>query len=197
MLVNEIHEKTTKELVKLVHELKLQLFAIRFQSVTGKLDSPHRFKLLRKDIARILTILKIREKNGEKIDLKFQPPSLEKIQAAEKNRQDLEKEKQEKMMKALEEGMNKAKAVDSKEKTASKSKQLTEIKRSATRATVVKEGSSVSSKKAKEVVSKPKTTTVKPAAKKTTTAKPAVKKVAAKPVAKKTTTKKPVAKESK
>ncbi len=192
MLVNEIHEKTTKELVKLVHELKLQLFAIRFQSVTGKLDSPHRFKLLRKDIARILTILKIREKNGEKIDLKFQPPSLEKIQAAEKKRQDLEKEKQESMMKALEEGMNKAKAADSKEKTTSKPKQLTEIKRSATRATVVKESSGSSSKKAKEVVSKPKETAkknvVKPVVKKTTTVKP---------VAKKTTTKKPVVKESK
>jgi large subunit ribosomal protein L29 len=39
-----------------------QLFALRLQKVTGQLEKPSRVRELRKDLARVLTVL--REKQG-------------------------------------------------------------------------------------------------------------------------------------
>ena len=41
--------------------LKAQLFKLRFQSATNQLDNPLQIKSVRKDIARIKTILRERE----------------------------------------------------------------------------------------------------------------------------------------
>jgi large subunit ribosomal protein L29 len=38
-----------------------ELFNLRFQAVTGKLTNTARFKAVRKDIARIMTVLRERE----------------------------------------------------------------------------------------------------------------------------------------
>ena len=44
-----------------VRELKEELFTLRFQSATGQLESNSRLRAVRKDIARIYTVLQERE----------------------------------------------------------------------------------------------------------------------------------------
>lgn len=61
MKANEIREFTDKELDGKLLELKSELFNLRFQLATGQLDNPMRIKAVRKDIARVQTILKERE----------------------------------------------------------------------------------------------------------------------------------------
>jgi large subunit ribosomal protein L29 len=61
MKANEIREFTDKELDSKLIELKSELFNLRFQLATGQLDNPMRIKAVRKDIARVQTILKERE----------------------------------------------------------------------------------------------------------------------------------------
>ena len=48
------------ELNKKVTELKEELFTLRFQSATGQLESHGRLRAVRKDIARIYTVLQER-----------------------------------------------------------------------------------------------------------------------------------------
>ncbi|MGH8940069.1 MAG: 50S ribosomal protein L29, partial [Actinomycetes bacterium] len=40
---------------------KEELFNLRFQNVTGQLDDPHKLREVRKDIARVLTVMRQRE----------------------------------------------------------------------------------------------------------------------------------------
>ena len=49
------------ELNKKVTELKEELFTLRFQAATGQLESHGRLRAVRKDIARIYTVLTERE----------------------------------------------------------------------------------------------------------------------------------------
>jgi large subunit ribosomal protein L29 len=49
------------ELDAKVRELKEELFTLRFQSATGQLESNGRLREVRKDIARIYTVLQERE----------------------------------------------------------------------------------------------------------------------------------------
>ena len=48
------------ELNKKVVELKEELFSLRFQAATGQLESHGRLRAVRKDIARIYTVLQER-----------------------------------------------------------------------------------------------------------------------------------------
>ena len=50
------------ELQKKLAELKEELFNLRFQHAINQLDNPHRISDVRKDIARVMTVL--REKNA-------------------------------------------------------------------------------------------------------------------------------------
>lgn len=67
MKTNELRELSTEELVKKVKENKQQLFDLRLKQSTGSLEKPSQIKNLRKEVARINTILKEREgaENGE------------------------------------------------------------------------------------------------------------------------------------
>ncbi|AHF57422.1 50S ribosomal protein L29 [Spiroplasma eriocheiris] len=101
MLNSELLKKTTEELKKLEEESRAELFALKFQAAMGNLEKPHRISLLRKQIARILTIISQRRIAGEntqinvKIDLKETYAKIEKeSQAFAKER----KAKIEKMM---------------------------------------------------------------------------------------------------
>ena len=49
-----------EELNKLVLELKEELFTLRFQGATGQLESHGRLREVRKDIARVYTVLQER-----------------------------------------------------------------------------------------------------------------------------------------
>lgn len=61
MKAKEIRQMSVNELDGRLLELKTELFNLRFQLATGQLDNPLSIKLVRKDIARVKTILKERE----------------------------------------------------------------------------------------------------------------------------------------
>ena len=65
MKVNEIRNLTTEEINKKIEESKEELFNLRFQQASGKLEKPSRIKELRKTVARLKTILREREMNKE------------------------------------------------------------------------------------------------------------------------------------
>jgi large subunit ribosomal protein L29 len=58
----ELRDQTVEELHQRERELSDQLFALRLQKVTGQLEKSSRVRDVRKDLARVLTIL--REKRG-------------------------------------------------------------------------------------------------------------------------------------
>jgi large subunit ribosomal protein L29 len=62
MKVGEIRDQTVEELQDKEKELADQLFALRLQKVTGQLEKPARIREVRRDLARVLTVL--REKRG-------------------------------------------------------------------------------------------------------------------------------------
>lgn len=61
MKANEFRQLSTQELGSKLTELKGELFNLRFQLATGQLDNPMRIKLVRKDIARVKTIIREEE----------------------------------------------------------------------------------------------------------------------------------------
>ncbi len=58
----EVRSKEDKELRYDLKNLKKELFDLRFQSASENLSNTARFKQIKKDIARILTIMWEREK---------------------------------------------------------------------------------------------------------------------------------------
>ena len=65
MKVSEIRSKSSSDLANLEAELKQELFKLRFQNATNGLDNPMKIKSVKKDIAKIKTILREREIKGE------------------------------------------------------------------------------------------------------------------------------------
>ena len=63
MKAKEIRNMSTEELEAKVAELKKDLFFLRMQHATNQLDNPVKISAVKKDIARIKTI--IREKQTE------------------------------------------------------------------------------------------------------------------------------------
>ena len=61
MKANKIKEMTSQELSEKMVELKNELFNLRFQLATGQLDNPMKIKAIKKDIARVNTILRQKE----------------------------------------------------------------------------------------------------------------------------------------
>jgi large subunit ribosomal protein L29 len=57
----ELAELTDVELEHQLNEAKEELFNLRFQNATGQLDNTARLGQVRKDIARIETLLRARE----------------------------------------------------------------------------------------------------------------------------------------
>jgi large subunit ribosomal protein L29 len=57
----EIRLKTDEELQGELRSLKEELFNLRFQNATGQLENPMRIREVKKDYARIKTILRQRE----------------------------------------------------------------------------------------------------------------------------------------
>ena len=57
MKISKIKEISSPELEKELSELKTELFKLRFSLATHGLDNPMRIKEVRKDIARINTVL--------------------------------------------------------------------------------------------------------------------------------------------
>ena len=57
----EVRDLTDEELLSRLREAKEELFNIRFQVATGQLDNNRRLHAVRKDIARIYTVMRERE----------------------------------------------------------------------------------------------------------------------------------------
>jgi large subunit ribosomal protein L29 len=58
MTINEIRGMTADQLKDQLLSLKKEQFNLRFQSATGQLEKTHRVNEVRKDIARIKTVLR-------------------------------------------------------------------------------------------------------------------------------------------
>ncbi|RAO99346.1 50S ribosomal protein L29 [Petrotoga sp. 9PW.55.5.1] len=61
MRISEMRELTDEELNRELENLKERLFQLRFQLELGQLKNSSSIKMVKKDIARIKTILKERE----------------------------------------------------------------------------------------------------------------------------------------
>ena len=61
MKASQLRDQTIEELQDRERELSEQLFALRLQKVTGQLEKPARVRQVRKDLARVLTILHERQ----------------------------------------------------------------------------------------------------------------------------------------
>jgi large subunit ribosomal protein L29 len=59
--VREIRDLSSDELNHRLDSLKEELFNLRFQVAIGQLDNPMRVREVRKDIARVKTVLRQRE----------------------------------------------------------------------------------------------------------------------------------------
>ena len=57
----ELRELADEDLVQRLRESKAELFNLRVQGATGQLDNNRRLQVVRKDIARIYTIMRERE----------------------------------------------------------------------------------------------------------------------------------------
>jgi len=66
MKAKELKGLTDAELEQKIHSLKEELFKLNCQRQAGRVEKPHRFSLLKKDIARIKTILKERERGDKR-----------------------------------------------------------------------------------------------------------------------------------
>lgn len=61
MSPSEIREMNDAELVEALGEAKRERFNLRFQLATNQFDNNSRLKVVKRDIARILTIMRERE----------------------------------------------------------------------------------------------------------------------------------------
>ena len=58
MKTSKIREMTIPEIASQLHDLEEELTNLRFQKVTSQLDNPLRIRIVRRDIAKLKTILK-------------------------------------------------------------------------------------------------------------------------------------------
>ena len=61
MELKKMREMTAAELNTELTNMKKELFNLRFQHVTGQLENPVKMRELKKDIARVKTILREKE----------------------------------------------------------------------------------------------------------------------------------------
>ena len=61
MKIEKLRELTEKELEEELRKTKNELFNLRFQHVTGQLENPIRMKDVKRDVARIKTVIRENE----------------------------------------------------------------------------------------------------------------------------------------
>jgi len=64
MRAKELREMTTAELDSVMHDLKEELFTLRFEKAKGKVNNPTRFRQLRREIARLETVFNEKERQS-------------------------------------------------------------------------------------------------------------------------------------
>lgn len=78
MLMKNLNTKSNEELLKLVDDLKAELFMLRFQNSTGQLENPHKIPLVKKDIAKAFTAMNTNDKEKAKAKEKNAKPEVSK-----------------------------------------------------------------------------------------------------------------------
>ena len=61
MKANELRDMSAAELTKKLAELKEELFNLRFQHAINQLENPGRIETVKKDIARVKTVMRSKE----------------------------------------------------------------------------------------------------------------------------------------
>ncbi len=62
--ISDIRELTTEELTRSLRDLKQEALNLRLQQATGQLENPARRRLVRRETARVQTILTQRRQQG-------------------------------------------------------------------------------------------------------------------------------------
>ncbi len=68
MKADQLRELSSGELTGKEKDFKKELFDLNFQRKIGNVDKPGRFRVLKRDIARVCTILRERQLEEEKAD---------------------------------------------------------------------------------------------------------------------------------
>ncbi len=65
MKASELRDLTVEELRQKEQDLRKELFNLRFQLATGEIENPRRIRTVKKDIARVLTVITEKTKLSE------------------------------------------------------------------------------------------------------------------------------------
>lgn len=66
MKTKELRNLTKDDMLLKVNQLKEDLYKLNFQRKAGRVEKPHMFKLIKKDIARLHTLLmELEKKNAQ------------------------------------------------------------------------------------------------------------------------------------
>ncbi|MEW6107987.1 MAG: 50S ribosomal protein L29 [Nitrospirota bacterium] len=65
MKPSEFREITIEELIAKEQDMRKELFNLRFQKATGEIENPMRIRAIKKDIARVLTIIGEKKRTGK------------------------------------------------------------------------------------------------------------------------------------
>ena len=57
MKINELKNKTTDQLKSILIDLKKESFNLRFQKANGQLENTSRVKVVKRSVARVLTLI--------------------------------------------------------------------------------------------------------------------------------------------
>ena len=68
MKANELRQKSSAELVEELLQLRREQFNLRMQQATGQLARSDQYRRVRKDIARVKTVISEQEKSQQKIE---------------------------------------------------------------------------------------------------------------------------------
>ena len=66
MKIQEIRSLSKEELIQKEKALREELFKLNKQRYGGRVEKPHMFSLIKKDIARIQTIISLAKENKQK-----------------------------------------------------------------------------------------------------------------------------------
>ncbi|MCP4109174.1 MAG: 50S ribosomal protein L29 [Desulfobacteraceae bacterium] len=67
MKASEIRELSRDEMQRKIADLKEELFNLRFQHATNQLENSQKMKMVRRDIARIKTVVREFESEAEEV----------------------------------------------------------------------------------------------------------------------------------
>jgi large subunit ribosomal protein L29 len=68
MNTSELRQKNGQELADELLNLRREQFNLRMQQATGQLVRPHEYRRVRRDIARIKTVLREQQQSQEKVE---------------------------------------------------------------------------------------------------------------------------------